>query len=87
MVFPSYNEVDNDLYEYLCQINATELHLDHYYSYSDMYDMLICINNQVQWHVFPLNATEEDPNDEQYMLPLGFIPTDNIKSTFKATIH
>ena len=58
VIFPSDNEVDNYLYEYLRQINAEELHMYHYYSYIEMYDMVICINVQFQWHAGPLDNTE-----------------------------
>ena len=41
------------------------------------------IKNQGHWQVLPLNITEEDPDYEQYRGPLGFIPIDCVKVTFK----
>ena len=61
VVFPGYNEVDNDLYDYLRLINAAELHLDHDYLDSEVDYMVMWINNQGQWNICPLNTTEDCP--------------------------
>ena len=57
MVLQSYNEVYNNLYDYLYQTNAAELHLDQNYSYSEVYDMGMWINTQGHRHESPLNTT------------------------------
>ena len=68
MKFPSDNEVDDSLYDYLRQINADGLHLDRDYSDNEMDDMLMWINNQGWQKVCPLNTTVEDPGYNQYAL-------------------
>ena len=47
--------------------------------------MVICINNQVQWHIFPINTTEEDSDGDKYRVKLGFIHIYHVKDTFNAT--
>ena len=41
VIFPSDNEVDDNLYDYLCQINAVYLHLDHDYIDIEVGDMVM----------------------------------------------
>ena len=57
MVLPSDNEVDDDLCDNLRQTNDAELHLDHDYLDSEVDEMVMCINNQGQSHIWPLNTT------------------------------
>ena len=64
VILPIDNDFDDDLYDYLRQINAAEIHLDHYYSYSEVYDMIMWIDNQGQWNIWTLNTTEEDTDYE-----------------------
>ena len=49
VISPNDNEVGDDFYDYLRQINVEELHLDQYYSDSEVDDMIMWINNQGQW--------------------------------------
>ena len=61
VILPSDNNIDNNLYSHLCQMNAAGLQLYHDYSESEVNDMLMCINNQVQRHAWPINTIYEDP--------------------------
>ena len=45
----------------------------HYYSYSEVDDMVIWINNQGQLYVLPINIIEDYTDYDQYRVSLGFI--------------
>ena len=56
VILPNNNKVDDYLYDWLHQINDVDLHLNNYYSYSEVDYMFIWINNQCQKHSFLLNT-------------------------------
>ena len=87
VIFPSDNEVDDNLYDYLCQINAVYLHLDHDYIDIEVGDMVMWLINQGQWQLCPLNTTKDDPYYDHCMGPLGFITKGCIKAIFEATVQ
>ena len=72
-ILPKQNEFDDDHYIYLCKINAAEINMYHYYSYSEVDDMVIWINNQGQLYVLPINIIEDYTDYDQYRVSLGFI--------------
>ena len=57
--FPKDNEVDDDHYDCLFQINTADMHLDQYYSFREVECIVTCIDNQDQIHILTLNTTEE----------------------------
>ena len=85
MIFPSDNKVEDKLYDYLYQVNEAGLHLDQYYSGSEVEYIVMWINNQGQRHVQPFNTTEQDTDYEHYSRLLVLIPTCSVKYIFKAT--
>ena len=48
VVFLKRYGVCDDLYEYLLQINDSEIHLDHKHSDIDLYEIIICNNKKFQ---------------------------------------
>ena len=87
LIFTNKDEVDDDLYEYLLQMNDDELQLDSDNSDTKVDVIISLVNNEFQQNVWNLNTAVEEPYYDQCRSPLGFVPIDHVKNTFKYTTH
>ena len=51
LIFPGVDRVDDELYDYLHQINYDKIYLYQNYSYQEVGNMVSRIKNQYKWHI------------------------------------
>ena len=62
LIFTNKDEVDDDLYEYLLQMNDNELQLDSDNSDTKVDVIISLVNNEFQQNVWNLNTAVEEPS-------------------------